>query len=287
VIFSFMVDATAQVITRVMSWVWAGCNAFRCSRRHAASDSRRRLPASGHMRSQPCPFAVAQWRRPIDAGTLMHVRNWTQGITFKAMGVGLLALLMLIPLWQVQDLIGERQGLQNEAQLRIAERWGGRQIVGGPVLIVPVRKAMQSEKGWISTDELRYVLPETLQVKGSLLTEIRRYGIYATPIYTATLGVSGQFRHDALATLANQGGEPQWDRAVLRVPLADVRGIRSLSALRIDGIDALFGPGSGGVGGLSATETAWPIDPHDTGATHGFSFDMRLAGTAALSFLPL
>ena len=27
----------------------------------------------------------------------MHVRNWTQGITFKAMGVGLLALLMLIP----------------------------------------------------------------------------------------------------------------------------------------------------------------------------------------------
>lgn len=217
----------------------------------------------------------------------MQVRNWTQGITFKAMGVGLLALLMLIPLLQVQGLIGERQGLQSAAQLKIAERWGGRQIVGGPVLIVPVRKAMQSEKGWISTDELRYVLPETLQVKGNLLTEIRSYGIYATPIYTATLGVSGQFRHDALAALANQGGEPQWDRAVLRVPLADVRGIRSLSALRIDGVDALFGPGSGGVGGLSATETAWPIDPHDTGATHDFSFDMRLAGTAALSFLPL
>ncbi len=84
----------------------------------------------------------------------MQVRNWTQGITFKAMGVGLLALLMLIPLVQVQSLIGERQGLENEARTKIAERWGGNQIVGGPVLIVPVRKQMQSEKGWISTDEL-------------------------------------------------------------------------------------------------------------------------------------
>ncbi len=220
-------------------------------------------------------------------GTIMLVRNWTQGITFKAMGVGLLALLMLIPLVQVQSLIGERQGLEGEARMKIAERWGGNQILGGPVLIVPIRKQLQSEKGWISTDELRFVLPETLQVKGSLVTEIRSYGIYATPIYTATLGLSGQFRHDAFTALASHGGEPQWERAVLRIPVADVRGIRSLSALRIDGVDAAFGPSSGGVGGLSATEVAWPIDVHDARASHDFSFDMRLAGTAALSFLPL
>lgn len=217
----------------------------------------------------------------------MQVRNWTQGITFKAIGVGLLALIMLIPLLQVQSLIGERQGLESDARLKIAERWGGNQILGGPVLIVPVRKQVQNEKGWIGTDELRFVLPETLQVKGSLVTEVRSYGIYATPIYTATLGLSGQFRHDALLALANQGGEPQWDRAVLRIPVADVRGIRSLSALRIDGIDAAFGPSSGGVGGLSATEVAWPIDANDARATHDFSFDMHLAGTATLSFLPL
>lgn len=217
----------------------------------------------------------------------MQVRNWTQGITFKAMGVGLLALLMLIPLLQVQSLIGERQGLESGARMTIAERWGGKQIVGGPVLIVPVRKQMQSEKGWISTDKLQYVLPETLQVKGNLVAEIRSYGIYATPIYTATLGLSGQFRNEALIALASQGGEPQWDRAVLRIPVSDVRGIRSLSALRIDGVDATFGPSSGRIGGLSATEVAWKIDTLDTEATHEFSFDMRLAGTAALSFLPL
>ncbi|MEO7014246.1 MAG: cell envelope integrity protein CreD [Dokdonella sp.] len=217
----------------------------------------------------------------------MQARNWTQGITFKAIGVGLLALLMLIPLLQVQSLIGERQGLESDARLKIAERWGGNQMVGGAVLIVPVRKQVQNEKGWIRADELRFVLPETLQVKGNLITEVRSYGIYATPIYTATIDLSGQFRQDAFVALANDGGEPQWDRALLRIPVADVRGIRNLSALRIDGVDAAFGPASGSIGGLSAVEVSWPIDMENAAATHDFSFNMRLAGTASLSFLPL
>ena len=92
----------------------------------------------------------------------MQMRNWTQGITFKAIGVGLLALLMLIPLVHVQSLIGERRWLEGQAQARIAERWGAAQVIGGPVLMVPVRWQTQSEKGWISSEEWRFVLPETL-----------------------------------------------------------------------------------------------------------------------------
>ena len=216
----------------------------------------------------------------------MQMRNWTQGITFKAMGVGLLALLMLIPLVQVQSLIGERRGLEGQAQARIAERWGAAQVIGGPVLMVPVRWQTQSEKGWISSEEWRFVLPETLSIKGALATEIRRYGIYATPVYTASLAFSGQFRSEAIGALASQGREPQWARAVLRVPVSDVRGIRRLSALTIDGSEANFGPAGGDVRGISATEVGWPIDAQSAAATRDFSFDMHLAGTAAINFLP-
>ncbi|HET9033449.1 MAG TPA: cell envelope integrity protein CreD [Dokdonella sp.] len=217
----------------------------------------------------------------------MQAPGWTQGITFKAMGVGVLAMLMLIPLLQVQGLIGERQGLESEARQNISERWGGSQIVGGPVLVVPVRRQVQSDKGWISRDQLRYVLPEKLEIKGNLATEVRQYGIYATPIYTATIGLSGRFRSEDIAALSRNGGEPQWTQAVLRVPVADVRGIRSLSALKIDATDVAFGPGGEGIGGITATEVAWPVDPESRLAAHEFAFDMRLAGTAALSFLPL
>ncbi|MGB0133438.1 cell envelope integrity protein CreD [Dokdonella sp.] len=217
----------------------------------------------------------------------MQARSWTQGVTFKAMGVGLLALLMLIPLWQVQSLTRERQGLEQQAQTSIAERWGGTQLAGGPMLIVPVRWQLQTDKGWINRDEARYVLPEQLDVRGNLETEVRSYGIYATPIYTATLSMTGHFRADTISQLAAHGGVPQWEQAVLRVPVSDVRGIRSLSALRIGGEELAFGPASTVTGSIAGTEVPWPIDPDQMTGKKEFSFDLRLAGTAEIHFLPL
>ena len=60
----------------------------------------------------------------------MQVRNWTQGVTFKAMGVGVLALLMLIPLAQVQSLTAERQGLEGEARALLETRENDGRIHG-------------------------------------------------------------------------------------------------------------------------------------------------------------
>jgi inner membrane protein len=217
----------------------------------------------------------------------MQTIGWSHGATFKALGIGFLALLMLIPLMQVRWLISEREGLEVEARLKIAERWGGEQIVGGPVLVVPVRKQVQNEKGWVSSEVRHFVLPEQLGIEGSLATERRRYGIYETPVYTGALKLSGRFRFDTIMSLAAEGSEPLWAQAVLRVPIADVRGIRSISALRIDGRELLFGPGSGSIFGVGATEVAWPIDPQRGAAPIEFSFDTRIAGTATLSFLPL
>ena len=67
------------------------------------------------------------------------VPRFTTGVTAKVLGVAGLALSMLIPLAQVNDLIGERAGRAQEAARQIAVRWGAPQVVGGPVLAVPVR----------------------------------------------------------------------------------------------------------------------------------------------------
>ena len=48
-----------------------------------------------------------------------------QSATFKVLGIGFLALLLLIPLALVNGLIQERSALKAEATARIAERWGG------------------------------------------------------------------------------------------------------------------------------------------------------------------
>lgn len=216
----------------------------------------------------------------------MQIRSWSQGVTAKILGVAFLSLLMLVPLGQVQDLVAERQSLELDARTRIAERWGEAQIIGGPVLVVPVRYQVQQDKAWVSVEQERFLLPEMLQIRGSLATDIRSYGIYSTPIYTASLGFSGQFERKAIAAMAGDKGEPLWAKAVLRVPIADVGGIRRLSGLKIDAGDVAFGPGSGGFAGLSAAEAIWPLDP-DVLASGTFSFEMDLAGTETIQFLPL
>ena len=60
------------------------------------------------------------------------VPRFTTGVTAKVLGVAGLALSMLIPLAQVNDLIGERAGRAQEAARQIAVRWGAPQVVGGP-----------------------------------------------------------------------------------------------------------------------------------------------------------
>jgi len=58
------------------------------------------------------------------------IQTTFHSITFKVLGIGFLTLLMLIPLAQVQGLIGERNGLRENAVSQIASSWGVRSVLG-------------------------------------------------------------------------------------------------------------------------------------------------------------
>ena len=206
--------------------------------------------------------------------------------TFKVLGIGFLALLMLIPLVQVQGLIGERSELRYKAVASIAQGWGGEQQVGGPVLAVPKRMRVQSNGGWTTLETTEIVLPDQLDIRATLAPETRRYGIYETPVYTAEITLSGHFLAADIKGLATSEATYLWDRAELRLPVGDVRGIRRVSALRIAGEDKRVGPGEGSVGNVGAV--AVPFDPAATqGESWPFEISLTLAGTQRVEFLPL
>ena len=69
---------------------------------------------------------------------------WTQTVTAKVLGIGILALLMTIPLLQVSGLVRERQQLRTQAIAQIAQGWGGDQVLGGPVLAVPTTRQVSA-----------------------------------------------------------------------------------------------------------------------------------------------
>jgi len=210
-----------------------------------------------------------------------------QGATFKVLGIALLALLMLIPLAQVNDLVREREGRAREATQQIAERWGASQLVGAPVLVVPVRRQVMQDKTPTTVEEREYLLADRAAIDAKLAPELRRYGIYETAVYTADMKIEGRFRASDIAALAAPGLEPQWQRAELRVPVADVRGIRRVSSLHFGDGELAFGPGTDGVGCVSAISAPARIDPATLAEQIPFSFTMTLAGTERFAVLPL
>ena len=217
-----------------------------------------------------------------------------QGATFKVLGIALLALLMLIPLAQVNGLIGEREGRAREATQHIAERWGAQQLLGAPVLVVPVWRQVlrekddaKREKEWVTAEEIEYVLADRASITGKLAPELRSYGIFQTAIYTAEMSVDGRFRSADIAALSTGGAEPQWPRAELRLPIADVRGIRRVSVLHFGDRELAFGPAAEGVATIGAISAPAPLDPAKWSETIAFSLTLTLAGTERFAALPL
>ena len=140
--------------------------------------------------------------------------------TFKVLGIGFLTLLMLIPLAQVRDLIGERSVLREQAVATIAARWGAQQQLGGPVLAIPKRVRMQTGTGWITHESTEILLPDRLDIRGTLAPEMRRYGIYDTPVYIADLKLAGDFLASDIKALGGADTTYLWDRAELQLPVS-------------------------------------------------------------------
>jgi len=202
--------------------------------------------------------------------------------TLKMMFVGLLSLAMLIPLYMVRSIVQERQNLQVVAAHTIADRWGGQQTVGGLVALThaPVRhnqdKASRTQMGWRGT-----VLSE-LSIEASLVPEIRYLGIYEVPVYTTRVIMEGIIDWQRLGRIQGQGDLLFW------LPLSDVRGVREVSALHVDGLEIPARPlavHTNSISGLQFKVTAG--DRPGIAATGKYRLELLLAGSQSVMFLPL
>lgn len=214
-----------------------------------------------------------------------------RGPTFKVLGIGLLTLLMLIPLAQVQRILAERAAARDEAVSMIASRWGGMQQVGGPVLAVPFERQVERvRKGvseWRREQGTVLVLADRLRIDGSLSISERAYGIFSTPVYTSKLALDGEFLPgDLPVSRDDERIEWKWSAAELRLPIADVGGVRGLGRLEVDGAPRRAVPSPASVAGVPVVSiplglTGRPAKPLR------FRIKLDLAGTRQIHFLPL
>lgn len=156
--------------------------------------------------------------------------------------VGLLVLAMQIPLAMVEDIVEERGARDGAVRREIAKQWGATQVLRGPVLAVPFREKLVSQKkvyddigrlrdvGEISHRErTALVLPDMLDLDIQLTTERRRRGLFEVLVYGANVGMLARFSRPDIATLSPEEVEVDWDKAFIAIGLSDPHAIREIS----------------------------------------------------------
>ncbi len=208
------------------------------------------------------------------------IRRWTIGSEkeqlFRILGIAFLIFLLQIPIYQIGDLIHERRTTRDLAVAEVTQKWGKRQVLQGPLIIVPYLKQVQQKQGspWIVEQKKHYAtfLPEHLNAKVNIDSEMRYRSIYGIPLYHAQVKLKGDFDLDRMV-LEAKDRDLQWDKAQFVITMSDPKSVQKESSLNINARDTVLEPGAGdGMPGASGFHT-----PLNLGESSGKStFELTL-----------
>ena len=231
----------------------------------------------------------------------------TQSLTFKAVTIVILILVLLIPGTMIQNLIKERQERSYETVQKINDRWSNWQTLCAPLLLVPyvITKYDKDNKPVYETHTL-HITPKELKINAKLTPEERHYGIYKAILYKSDIHFEGDFA--GLANLQIDDGELLFDKAQIAIGITDLRGVTHNPDIKIAnttletsvGVVTLFSVSENvNVGDASAYSTrnyrprvagkTLIVNLKDISLIDNFHFDctMQLNGSSAISFIPI
>ena len=143
--------------------------------------------------------------------------------------IGLIVLL-LIPIFMIQNLIDERSELQQQVQADIAKSSSDEQQVIGPFIHAQYLETVTVD-GKTSEQLMNMtLLPESLNVSSNLATFEKYRGIYKALLYRSQNQFEGRFKTSALAVLADK----KIKRLNLILAISDIRGIRQGSHINVN-----------------------------------------------------
>lgn len=155
--------------------------------------------------------------------------------TIKVVIIGGLILLLMIPMFMIENLISERGRTQEEAINEVSEKWSLAQTVTGPYLNIqyPMVTENNGEKK-VSIKDL-ILFPDELLINGQLKTEILKRSLYEVNVYQSELTLKGSFSSEELLKSRIDMDQLQFDRAAicLNLPICVVSANRLVSPSEI------------------------------------------------------
>ena len=200
---------------------------------------------------------------------------WVKGLITAG-----LILLMLIPTVFVQNLVEERQARQLEVKNEVSSKWAGQQNITFPYLFIPyidtlANKTLTAEKSFI-------ILPENLNVAGSVSTEQRKRSIYSVLLYNSSLNAKGNFKIQLPEGV--DASSINWSGAKICFGISDFKGIEQKITTQFNNInyDLSAGLPSNDLdsNGLSSPVT---LTADNIGKQISFEMPLKIKGTDQLT----
>lgn len=207
-------------------------------------------------------------------------------IILKSFFIGILVLVLLIPLFMVQNIIDERQHRQQDALKEVSSKWANEQTLTGPVLAIPFNDAPQNQNGIINRRML-YLLPDQLTMNANVIPEKRYRGIYQVIVYTAQIRINGLFQKIPFAEMHIDPAKIIWNEAAVYFSVSDVRGLKEEVKLKLDDTVLDMAPGKFTCDQFKeALAAQLPSAAALKQEPIKFSLDLSMKGSGSLQFIP-
>lgn len=208
----------------------------------------------------------------------------------KAIMVGILGLLMMIPLAFISELVEDRRQEALKAVQEVGNSWSTAQTLTGPViglaheedvLAFPPTATGATETHWT------HYLPQELTVDATLHPRKLKRGIFPILVYNAVVKIEGSFCLP-IAALQTHKSFLQGE-ATISLGISDLRGIEDQVSLTLDGHQVALAAGLNpavGTQGLTAKLPASLWEQAEAAATPSASASASASPKEGLLYLP-
>jgi inner membrane protein len=217
-------------------------------------------------------------------------------LLLKALVIGVLAVLMLIPLGMIEGLIAERASRRAEAVASVQASFAGQQTVALPFFVWPYVEHWAEQTidagnrvGVKQMSEPKQLVwfAEQAQATAEVTVKNDRYrGIHRVRTYESTIAISGTATWPDRSQVkpSADGRRIVWGDPRLVLPIADVRGLRESPIVNLDGKAVRFREGTQLP--MLAAGLHVPLAESAGASITRFSINLELAGTERLAFAP-
>lgn len=219
-------------------------------------------------------------------------RNWLEkSHLLRILLLCFLILLLQIPINMIENLIHERSSRHNDAIAEVSAKWGQKQSITGPMLIIPYQYREKTYKDGVlkyETPRKRFAtfLPARLSINGNIEHDIRSRGIFEVPLYQAKILLDGSFTKPDFTTWNINDKDILWKESKLVIGVSDARAIQKQAYIKWQDEKYPFEPGTHDNAVVDRGFHVPLTVPFDA-KRFNFSISLELNGSQSVRFAPV